>query len=112
MYDKLMLDFGDLDEVSEDEEWERELKADREERAERAFDNRWKWLQFKGANWKRRKRRKKAGANGTGSRGRTQGQSSNSNGSGAPDTGGREAGVVSASGRYDLQGHADGAGVR
>lgn len=98
MSDKLMLDFGDIEEVSEDESWAQELKSERATQAERNFQSRWKWLQFKGANWKRKKRRKKVGGNGTGSAaGNKQSQSANSNGSGQANLRGREARLACAS---------------
>lgn len=64
MPDKLMLDLGDIDEVSEDEQYEEELKRPRADAADRQFERRRKWLEFKtGLNLRRkRKRRKKAGS--------------------------------------------------
>lgn len=63
MSDKLMLGLGDIDEVSEDEQYEEELKRPRADAADRRYELRRKWLDFKtGLNLKRkRKRRKKAG---------------------------------------------------
>lgn len=67
MTDGLMLDLGDIDEVSEDEQYEAELKEPRATMADKAFERRHKWLQFKaGLNLKRRKKRaakRKAGKN-------------------------------------------------
>lgn len=61
MTDGLMLELGDIEDVSEDEAYEAELKEPRVSAAERAHDRRWKWLQFKaGVNLKRRKKRAKA----------------------------------------------------
>lgn len=59
MDDKLLLGLEDLDEVSEDEQYEEELKADRVAAADRAHQRRMNWLNFKGMIWKR-KRKKRA----------------------------------------------------
>lgn len=60
MSDKLMLGLEDLeDQLSEDEEFEQELKAERVAAADRAHQRRMNWLNFKGMVWKKRRRRKK-----------------------------------------------------
>lgn len=60
MSDRLMLGLEDLDEVSEDERYNEELKQPRISQADLAFQRRWNWLKFKGVNWKRKKRKKNA----------------------------------------------------